>query len=515
MLRLVRLALLALLASDALAQMPPFQPFKPYAVIVDPLSGAVYALNISSRSSVEIFDGGTGGRRSVPVDGAQAPALDAAKGRLYVPTNSRLQSLAVIDVAAGTIAARLPLPPSYASRAFFDAGVRKVLVLQEQYVTSVDADTHAIATASMPFLSYEAALNPRNHRLYAAANDLHSVAAIDAETRAITTIAIPGEPSLGSLAAITVDPVANRVLLLADRGASLAVIDGATHAVTTIALPAIAHRSMAVDATSGKAYLTSPVTRALTVVDVATRGVTSVPLPVAPNRIALNEATGKLYIGSSTGGVLVTDHITFEQSMVQAGARPGEISVDALRNRVYVADEGALLVIEGALPPSFGMAVEYYRSDLDHYFVTTNLLEMLLLDGSAAWTRTGATFGTFLTATGTIPMCRFYLPPPRGDSHLMMANPDECSATAVKYPEFVYESADAFRVSLPDPVTGACAPGLLPAYRLWNGRVDSNHRYAVDGATRDAMAARGSIAEGYGPDAVGICVPMPATYTLP
>jgi hypothetical protein len=47
----------------------------------------------------------------------------------------------------------------------------------------------------------------------------------------------------------------------------------------------------------------------------------------------------------------------------------------------------------------------------------------------------------------------------------------------------------------------------VPVYRVWNGRVDSNHRYTIDIAVRDAMVAAGGIAEGYGPNAVIMCAP--------
>jgi hypothetical protein len=112
-------------------------------------------------------------------------------------------------------------------------------------------------------------------------------------------------------------------------------------------------------------------------------------------------------------------------------------------------------------------------------------------------------------------MCRFYIPPGHGDSHLMMADAAECAATAAKFPTFIYESPDVFRIALPERLAGSCAPGLSPVYRLWNQRRDSNHRYAVDVATRNAMVAAGWLAEGFGPDTVAICVPRPATYTLP
>jgi hypothetical protein len=52
---------------------------------------------------------------------------------------------------------------------------------------------------------------------------------------------------------------------------------------------------------------------------------------------------------------------------------------------------------------------------------------------------------------------------------------------------------------------GACPAGDIPVYRLFNNRADANHRYTTSIAIRDQMAARGYIAEGYGPNNVTLC----------
>jgi hypothetical protein len=63
-------------------------------------------------------------------------------------------------------------------------------------------------------------------------------------------------------------------------------------------------------------------------------------------------------------------------------------------------------------------------------------------------------------------------------------------------------------VALPDAATGACPPGTVAVYRLWNNRTDSNHRYTADPTIKAAMLAKGYVAEGYGPDATIMCAPV-------
>jgi len=70
----------------------------------------------------------------------------------------------------------------------------------------------------------------------------------------------------------------------------------------------------------------------------------------------------------------------------------------------------------------------------------------------------------------------------------------------------VLETNAAFLATLPDAATGACPSGQVPVYRLWNNRVDSNHRYTTSLTVRGEMISRGYIAEGYGPNAVALCV---------
>ncbi len=158
--------------------------------------------------------------------------------------------------------------------------------------------------------------------------------------------------------------------------------------------------------------------------------------------------------------------------------------------------------------------VEYYHAALDHYFISALAPDIVALDSGqlSGWTRTGKSFRAFASVAGggagSSPVCRFYIPPPLGDSHFLSASPAECDATRAKFPQLSYESANVFYIGLPDTTSGACPAGTLPVYRVWNNRADSNHRYTTDRALRDQMVALGYIAEGYGPDQVGMCAPQ-------
>jgi hypothetical protein len=173
---------------------------------------------------------------------------------------------------------------------------------------------------------------------------------------------------------------------------------------------------------------------------------------------------------------------------------------DAARGTVQrLRDEGAGTV----------RVVEYYHAGLDHYFITAFAAEIAALDAGrlAGWSRTGESFLAYAgPQPGIAPACRFYLPPGSGDSHFHSVSADECAEIAAKHPSFVLESDAAFALA-PGGVDGICPIGLVPVYRLWNARVDTNHRYTASPAVRDAMVARGYVAEGHGPAAVAMCAP--------
>jgi hypothetical protein len=154
--------------------------------------------------------------------------------------------------------------------------------------------------------------------------------------------------------------------------------------------------------------------------------------------------------------------------------------------------------------------IEYYNAAQDHYFVTADVDEIADLDRGvhAGWRRTGASLNAYAkgAARGN-PVCRFYIPPALGDSHFYSASPSECAETQAKFPGFVAESTDVFELALPEPTTGACPAATAPIYRVWNQRVDTNHRYTADRTIRQQMSNAGWLAEGYGSDQVVMCSP--------
>jgi len=166
-------------------------------------------------------------------------------------------------------------------------------------------------------------------------------------------------------------------------------------------------------------------------------------------------------------------------------------------------------------PPGAVPVVEYYRADLDHYFITATPEEINYVDTyySAIFQRTGYYFYAYLTPAtapvGSRPVCRFYAGPQvQIDSHYYTADANECQFVQTRWPGiWNLETPSAFYTQVPD-ANGVCPDGTLPVYRFFNNRRDANHRYTVDLSVRRAMINRGWVPEGYGVTSDVFCSPF-------
>jgi len=247
-------------------------------------------------------------------------------------------------------------------------------------------------------------------------------------------------------------------------------------------------------------FVTGEVSGQLLRFDFASGALTQIAQMISPTGVDY-APDGDLFVASLDGAVTRFDPAT--------GARKGlfvQSSANGANGVTYIA-----VIAAPASAPTRKAVVEFHNAALDHYFISALDADIEALDSGRlkGWQRTGLAFDAYLgTAAGTSPVCRFYLPPASGDSHFYSASTTECDDVKAKFPQFTYEAPDVFHIALPDTATGACPAGTKAVYRLWNNRVDSNHRYTGDPTVKAQMVARGYVAEGYGADAVIMCAPI-------
>lgn len=210
--------------------------------------------------------------------------------------------------------------------------------------------------------------------------------------------------------------------------------------------------------------------------------------------------------GGSSGGALVS----FEtgDAVVRGGLLGGDALCSNLDGSDYFSQFGAMLpLVRQYIAPNFQVAglvvsVEYYHGNLNHFFMTINPAEIAGLDNGTiiGWERTGFRFLAYDSpGPGRNPVCRFYRRPEFGDSHFFTADPAECQAVQVNYPDWVFENPAIYYVQLPNTTTGACPAGTKPVYRFLN-LAEINHRLTTEQTVAIELSnTPGWRAEGYGP----------------
>jgi len=264
-----------------------------------------------------------------------------------------------------------------------------------------------------------------------------------------------------------------------------------------------------------------------------------------PADLPASATAGKRVLIATQGlavlGFIAPDYVIPNGFLATNGATLNYAGVDTITYASLPTDGVGALHRAGAVVPNVATnfagkavslpalpvaAIEYRHAGLDHYFISSLQFEIDTLDTGliSGWARTGQSFKVFPSQAsggpGVNPVCRFYIPPVHGHSHFFSASPAECNlvvqhtATDPNFSGYVFESPNVFFEALPNTTTGACPAGTGPVYRLWNQRIDSNHRYTSSAATKAQMVAAGYVAEGYGPDATIMCTPVAGTATI-
>lgn len=213
------------------------------------------------------------------------------------------------------------------------------------------------------------------------------------------------------------------------------------------------------------------------------------------------DATTYLYDDDSGGGtnarIPASGYLTLPASGLYTIAASSAI---ALKTGAYT------LTLTGATTPpatSGTSVIEFYNTNLNHYFMTGDSQEAAGIDNGAAgpgWSRTGYEVNAWQTqseaSSAANAVCRFYGTPGVGpNSHFYTADAGEC-ALVKQDPGWFYEGIALYS----QPVQyGSCPLGTTPVYQVYNNRWmhnDSNHRFITDSVVYQQMIQQGWAAEG-------------------
>jgi YVTN family beta-propeller protein len=411
-------------------------------------------------------------------------------------------SMSIIETASYRILGTLDVGMGASGVAVSPDGRHAVVAnTQEGTVSVVDVNARVVkATIPVAGTPVGVATSPDGQVAYVAAHALTFIA-LEGSPAAIATISFPQREMAGL--GVAVNASGTIVYVAVDVGAGTgSVIALSTNTRSVIGTVTVGQypKGIAVNGAGTRVYVANASSNTVSVIDTTSMAVIKdIPVGLFPLGIAVTPDGRFVYVANN-----------------------GEASVsviDAQANAVVNTITGGGSAFGEFIAPGVGHAmtqvVEFYHAARDHYFMTSDVQEANDLDSGThvGWTRTGASFAAFASGQSIglgSPVCRFYGLPAAGlDSHFYSVSSAECDAVA--QPPFssswMKEGDNVFESPPPDFSSGECPVGTEPVFRLWNNRVDSNHRYTRSRVVKAEMIAKGHIPEGYGPDAVALCAP--------
>jgi len=267
-----------------------------------------------------------------------------ATPRTPTPTPTRT------PVPLGTLIATVPVGQSPVAVAVNPTSRRAYVVNQgSNNLTVVDTAQLAVVT-TIPVGNAPSgiAVNPTTNRVYVANSEDATVSVVDGATNTVLwTVPIPGR-----FPRVVVNPSTNRVYvsstLAAPPGGAgrLTVFDEATGAIIA-AIDVCGVAGLAVMPSLNKVYvfnnaLGCPVSGGLMIIDGVTNTVaTTVPVGFPANGLAVDSATGRVYIAYASGTLRVLSGTTGEQlGSIGIPTGAGALVINEQRSRAYITYAG-------------------------------------------------------------------------------------------------------------------------------------------------------------------------------
>ena len=298
-------------------------------------------------------------------------AFNATTGKAYIVDANR-GSVSVTDDATGeTTEVKAGTGP--VSIAVDTANGRAYVVNADDGTVSVlDGKTDAvIATLQVGDHPYSIVADSAAGKIYVTRTYSDQLMIIDAATNEITSVKA-GSPDL-----LVVNPRTHTLYLLGYEGGNLKTLDGATHALTETTVGMHAW-DMALNEATGALYVARPNNAEVAVLEPGASTFKRIPTGQIPCSVGVNPRTNTIYvvnyadnsitaIDSSKGLAIAT---------IAVGKRPEAIAVDTKHNRVYVANtqgnsvtvidgetNGVLATVDAGIAP-YAMAIDPQRGKL-------------------------------------------------------------------------------------------------------------------------------------------------------
>lgn len=344
------LAVAALCVFEAAAQTAIPVGNDPRAIVVDASANRIYVANEFS-DSVTVIDGASHATTTVAVGRRpQHIAVNTRTHKVYV-NNGTDASISVIDAASLAVTT---LPVGSTGPIVVNEATNKVYIARTgntDEVTVLDGATNSWYTAAI--FSYgpvAQALIPATQRLYVANYATGDVRVVDTTS----TSAYPPSVSVGVWSkpvAIAADPDRNRVYVITeDARGPIGIIDGASNTATFLAPAGRARgaQAVAVNPATHRAY--AAFDGEVVAIDGATNAMSFLAAPGGVG-IAIDASRNRIYVPGATGSMAIIDGAS--HAVTTAGIPQGAraVAVNPATGRVYVVGPGLTVYEAGSAPP--------------------------------------------------------------------------------------------------------------------------------------------------------------------
>jgi YVTN family beta-propeller protein len=314
---------------------------QPVAIAVNSLTNKIYVANYLD-GTISVIDGVTNSSTTVAV-GSQpvSIAVNPAANKVYV-ANYLSATVTIVDGltnATQTVAAGIA-PVSVAVNPVSN----KVYVANQlsSTVTVIDGATQKEVTVACGSQPVSIAVNVVTNKIFAANSGDNSVTVIDGVTNGTDTVAVGSQP-----AALLVNPVSQEVFVLNAQSPFVTVISGASYQTANVSV-SLGSSSAVLNPLTGDIYVASSGGSggSLTRIQDSTKATSTVLTGIAATALAVNAVTNKLYVAQdgpysvANGAVTVLDGAAYNVTSITAGASPVAVGLNEMTNRAYVANSG-------------------------------------------------------------------------------------------------------------------------------------------------------------------------------
>jgi len=325
---------------------------QPVSAAVNPITNKLYIVN-QLGDSVTVIDGATNNSTTVSV-GSQpvAVAVNAVTDKIYV-ANYLDGTISILDgvTNSSTTVAVGSQPVSIAVNPVTD----QVYIANylSATVTIVDGLTNATQTVAVGIAPVFVAVNPVSNKAYVVNQLSSTVTVIDGATYNEVTVACGSQP-----VSVAVNVVTGKIFTANSGDNTVTVIDGVTNGTVAVAVGS-QPVGLLVNPVSQEVFVLNAQSPFVTVISGSSYQTANVSISPGSSSAVLNPLTGDVYVassGGSAGSITRIQDSTKATSTVLTGVDATALAVNAILDKIYVAQDGPYSVSNGAVTVIDGAA---------------------------------------------------------------------------------------------------------------------------------------------------------------